>query len=130
MGLFNVGHFVLHSGDESVLKIDCDSLADTDWEALAYLAQRALPPFSEAVGVPTGGEKFAKALNYYARPKLCEDFLGVIADDVLTTGRSIREHGRIISKNGEIRCLGVVAFARGRCPSWVTPIFQLNVSVV
>jgi len=51
----------------------------------------------------------------------------LIVDDVLTTGRTIEE-ARYSTwaenpKNGDV--FGVVIFARGKCPDWVYPIFQM-----
>lgn len=45
----------------------------------------------------------------------------VIVDDVLTTGESMEEMRLHYSS----RTIGVVLFARGKCPDWVTPIFSL-----
>lgn len=115
MNLFQLGDFRLHSGGDSRFKIECDALREDDWAALAYMAARRLPAYGSVEGVPTGGERFADALALYAT----EGGVLLIADDVLTTGASMARHraGR------EAR--GVVAFARGLAPDWVTPIFRM-----
>ena len=119
--LFNIGNYKLSSGRESKLKIDCDFLTDEDWEALAQIAVHLLPLFSRVEGVPTGGLKFAKALEKYTCSKLCgADGKLLICDDVLTTG------GSMIKQRAGREAIGIVVFARGICPSWVTPILPLN----
>lgn len=117
MSLFQLGNFTLSSGLQSVWKIDCDALTDDDWQCLAWLvAKRLMIQFGQVLGVPRGGLKLAEALVPYATegPLL-------IVDDVLTTGRSME-----IFKKDWPDCIGVVVFARERCPSWVTPLFWLN----
>ena len=107
--------FVLHSGMKSVWKIDCDALSFGDIHTLARMIRLIVPPFAVVEGVPRGGLLLAKLLSQYCiRPP------GplLIVDDVLTTGESMEQHraGRIAR--------GVVIFARGPVPSWVTPLFQ------
>jgi hypothetical protein len=114
--LFQRGQFTLHSGATSDFKIDCDALTDEDWAALAQEAAKVLPPFGVVIGVPTGGIKFAAALEAY-KAEGAERVL--IADDVLTTGRSMEE-----KRSGwAVETIGVVAFARGPVPDWITPLF-------
>lgn len=121
MNLFQLGKFTLSSGRQSSYKIDCDALTDEDWECLAYMASRRIPKFSHVDGVPTGGLKFAKALQKYATlPK--ESCVFMIADDVLTTGASMEKHADGLP---ECTVLGVCVFARGPCPHWVTALFPL-----
>jgi hypothetical protein len=114
--LFVPGEFVAHSGDTLRWKIECDALTGRDWEALALAAVEVLPPFGGVEGVPRGGLAFARALAEHSTPG------GplLIADDVCTTGASLDEHraGR--------DAIGVVAFARGPVPDWVTPLLTLR----
>ncbi len=97
-------------------KIECDALTDADWDCLAYMVSERMA-FSAVEGVPTGGLRFARALEKHAGkggPLL-------IADDVLTTGGSMEEHraGR--------EAQGVVAFSRcEEVPRWIVPLFQLD----
>jgi len=114
--LFRSGAFRLHAGEEADWKIECDVLTPDDWRTLASVAARLLPPFSTVEGVPTGGLVFAMTLRLHARPG------GglLIADDVLTTGASMEA-----VRNGR-EANGVVAFARGRCPLWILPLWRLN----
>lgn len=115
MNLFRLGDFLLSSGRRSCLKIDCDALTRDDWNALALIAASILPPFSSVEGVPTGGLAFADALRVHYR----HGGVLLLADDVLTSGCSM------IRQRGDREAIGVVAFARGPCPSWVTPLFTL-----
>ena len=113
--LFQSGDFTLHSGDKSNFKIDCDALTDEDIESLAMVVTRRVR-YSSVYGIPTGGIRLAKALEKYCYtegPRL-------VVDDVLTTGNSMNE----VKREGD---LGIVIFARGKCPDWVVPIFQMNV---
>ena len=129
MSLFQLGEFTLASGQTSTFKIDCDALTADDWAALAHLAADRLPPFSQVMGVPTGGHPFALALRRYATtsPRL------LIAEDVVTTGGSmeryvaeLREMGKVCHVPADAAdIIGVCAFARGPVPAWVTPLFTL-----
>jgi hypothetical protein len=116
MNLFRLGHFNLHSGGVSRWKIDCDALTDLDWQALAVMAVERLPPFGKVEGIPQGGLRFAEALRQYATqgPVL-------IVDDVATTGNSFKDQ-----RAGREDVIGVVIFARGKCPPWVTALFTLG----
>ena len=113
--LFQYGHFALHSGVASTWKIDCDALTDHDIDALAHMIRLLVPTFSTVEGVPRGGTRLATCLS-----KDGGKALGplLIVDDVLTTGASMEQQraGR--------PALGVVIFARGLAPLWVTPLFH------
>lgn len=63
--LFQHGNFLLHSGDTTSFKIDCDALSDDDIETLAFEISLRVPPFSNVEGVPTGGLRLAQALERY-----------------------------------------------------------------
>ena len=106
----------LHSGQKTRYKINCNALTNADWKCLAFIAAtEMLPPFSAVEGVPTGGLKFAKALQKYCQktgPLL-------IVDDVCTTGNSMNEH------LGDRKARGCVVFCRGVCPPWVIPLFRM-----
>lgn len=116
MSLFNVGKFKLHSGSNSSFKIDCDYLSNSDIEALASLIADIIG-FGKVIGVPRGGIRLAKALEKY-----CSDNnTTLIVDDVLTTGNSMEEAK---SKLEDEKVIGVVIFARGKCPSWVISLFK------
>jgi len=114
MSLFQRGRFQLHSGDVAYWKIDCDALTDGDIDTLASLAFDVLPSFGLVEGVPNGGLRLAASLQAYSRKGV--DKL-LIVDDVLTTGASMEEQraGR--------DAIGLVIFARGPAPGWVTPLF-------
>lgn len=120
MNLFTKQNITLHSGKQSDFKIECDALTDEDWECLAYLVSKKIQ-FKAVFGVPKGGVKLADKLQQYATRDYLLPIL--ICDDVLTTGNSM-EKFRI--EKGESNVMGVVIFARGQCPSWITPIFKMT----
>jgi orotate phosphoribosyltransferase len=115
--IFQCGDFTLHSGQKSAWKIECDSLTQDDWEGLARIASERLPPFGSVDGVPRGGIPFAKAMEKYITPGSA---IVLICEDVVTTGASIEKH-----RAGRSPVAGVVVFARGKVPDWVTPLFQM-----
>lgn len=114
--LFQLGNFKSHSGETLPWKIDCDGLTEEDWECLAWMIVERVRPFSNVEGILTGGLALEWALDAH------RSFDGslLIVDDVLTTGKSMEAHraGR--------EATGAVVFARGPCPSWVTPLFQMG----
>ncbi len=123
MNLFQLGSFFLHSGSKTLFKIDCDALTDSDWKTLAHIAimEVGLSPFSKVVGIPRGGLAFARALEQYKDPS---SSLTLIVDNVLTTGESFVAATQELSLVTSI--IGVVAFALGEAPSWVTVLFNLE----
>lgn len=124
MNLFQLGDFTLHSGNKSFWKIECDALTDNDWKTLAAIVADRFH-FSSVVGIPKGGKKLAWALEEYTCHEPNCPLL--IVDDVLTTGISFEDFLRQLIRDGvNVSSIsGLVVFARGKCPSWVTPIFQL-----
>jgi orotate phosphoribosyltransferase len=114
--------FTLHSGSRSPFLMNCDALTVADWEALAaYVVHIMRIEFSMVVGVPRGGLRFAEALKpYQGKGPL------LIADDVCTTGASLEEYRKKWWVGG-MDINGVVLYARGPCPSWVSPIWRLEV---
>lgn len=116
MNLFESQPFTLPSGKVTHFKIECDALALGDWMALARLASRFIPAFSEVEGVPRGGVAFAKAMEPY---RSTEGGL-LIVDDVWVSGMSMERHraGR--------KAHGLVAFARGYTYPWVSSLFRMN----
>jgi hypothetical protein len=136
MNLFKQGYITLHSGAKSSFKIECDSLTDDDLECIASLIA-LIYQFGKVYGVPTGGEKLANELKKYE----IDDFLIIgagrklsqilIIDDVLTTGNSMAEYRKKICEENAYaieECLGIVIFARGKCPDWITPIFNYSLN--
>lgn len=116
--LFQGGKFELSSGIFSRWKIQCEALTDEDLITIA--SQVALVfRFTKVEFVPTGGERFAKALEVFKG----NSGKVLLVDDVMTTGASMEKirAGRHMQ--------GVVLFARGTCPGWVWPVFQLNTCV-
>lgn len=119
--LFVDGEFTAHSGGTLPFKVDCDALTDGDLATLAAYVAREFPPFANVCGVPRGGLRFASALRRYETGSGRDPTL--IVDDVLTTGTSMEE-ARSARLPGNV--FGVVIFARGPCPDWVTPLFQMH----
>ena len=126
--LFTTSEFTLHSGEKSAWKIDCDALTEADYDTLAHVALSILPPFSKIEFVPTGGQRFAKAIQRARgfRPFSPSDPV-LIVDDVCTTGQSLEAQraGRPWPPPGA-GVVGVVIFARGHWPLWVKPLFCLG----
>lgn len=120
MSLFNYGKFRLHSGSSSCFKIECGFLSNDDWQTIVNLIAQNLD-FKEVIGIPSGGLKLAEALKFYKKVNDAS-LPTLIIDDVLTTGRSMeKERNRIGGY-----CIGVVLFARDKCPPWIYPIFSMN----
>jgi len=121
MNLFESGQFILHSGDKSNWKINCDVLTSEDITTLASMVYESVGLFRKAIGIPTGGLELANILQGYCFPN--PEYPILIVDDVLTTGASMEKMKRIQNKkNHEV--IGVVLFARGKCPDWVFPLFK------
>ena len=114
--LFQSGQFLAHSGQMLDWKVDCDTLEDADFECLAKLVEI---DFSDVVGIPRGGLRFAEALRHYISSS--RDPV-LIVDYVVTTGKSMNEMRDKIDRPS----VGVVIFARAKPPTWVTAIWQFN----
>lgn len=124
MNLFQKVDLLLHSGGKSDFKIECDTLTDADLKTIAYLISKRYSPIMSAYGVPTGGRRLEMALKDYTVDTKKGYIL--IVDDVLTTGSSMEEFRKEIVPVGQYDvCKGVVIFARGKCPDWIDPIFQM-----
>ena len=85
INLFVKQRFTSHSGITLPFKIECDALNDADIDTLAFLIGGRYS-FGSVYGVPTGGERLARALIPYITigPRL-------VVDDVLTTGNSMEQ---------------------------------------
>ena len=121
--LFRNESFVSHSGLQLTWKIDCDALTDADIETLARIVADHFR-FGKVIGVPSGGLRLAEALQKYRSrwPHSASNRI-LIVDDVLTTGGSM---AAIRDECMWSQTFGVVIFARGECPEWITPIFNLH----
>lgn len=124
-GLFQLGVFKLASGKTSAWKIECDALADHEWDALAVMLISRLPlPFADVVGVERGGVPFANALRRYVDP--AGHGVVLVVDDVWTTGGSLTAEAKERQRsNPEELVIGAVAFARQPVKPWVTALFQM-----
>jgi hypothetical protein len=118
--LFVDGEFTGHSGKPLPFKIECDALTDADLDTLAAIVARQFPRFRSVYGVPHGGLRFAGALRRYATESPLDPAL--IVDDVLTTGGSMERARAGMGPD----VFGIVVFARGPCPDWITPLFDCH----
>ncbi len=109
--------FLGHSSVNLPWKINCDTMTDEDWAGLAQIV-RAKFSFSQVMGIPRGGLKFAAALRPF-----CSDGPLLLVDDVMTTGRSMEEYR---AYHPTMPTIGVVVFSRGPVPDWIHPIFVVN----
>lgn len=122
MNLFQRGDFVLSSGLNSALKIDCDALSDEDIETIAWMIYGSLwRDFGPVVGIPRGGTRLAKAMRKYGRPDETDCVL--IVDDVWTTGQSMEKKREELTSHRET--IGAVIFARSEVADWVLPLLSL-----
>lgn len=126
--LFDFTSFTSHSGLYLSFKIDCDALTDADLDCLArvYAGPEGHPGgryFCRVEGIPRGGIRFAEALRRYVDLRENHAYV-LIADDVLTTGKSFATWKRHYQNEQYLH--GVVIFARGPCPYWITPIFTMS----
>lgn len=111
--MFELQETKLASGRTSRFKIECDDLTDDDIECFAALGSHIVGRFSAVFGVPTGGERLAKAMEKYT-----DEFSPhiLVVDDVTSTGGSME---RFIDKDlpfknfsrGNLKCLTI--FNRG-----------------
>jgi hypoxanthine phosphoribosyltransferase len=124
MQLFLKKDVILHSGQPTDFKIECDALSYPDIEMLAFVISKKYK-FRDVYGVPSGGIKFEAALaNYRNTHDLSLPIL--IIDDVLTTGHSMNDYRKkLTQERPDANIIGVVIFSRGKCPAWVDPIFQM-----
>lgn len=125
MTLFKNESFISHAGLSLPFKIDCDSLTAKDLATLASIVSSKMK-FKLAIGIPRGGDLFAMHLLTYAD---CNETDYIIVDDVCTTGKSFEDFKKIYVdtyKIPEKNIKGICIYARGECPSWVSPIFTLN----
>jgi orotate phosphoribosyltransferase len=128
--LFQHGDFTLHSGKKSTWKIEGDALTPSDWEGLAAIAVTFLPPFTEVYGVPRGGIPLAKAMTHHLSltGEAILPRLRLICEDVITTGSSIEAYRKQLEvQYGSCPTVGLCVFARGSCPGWILPLFQMPI---
>lgn len=127
--LFEKKEFIMHSGGKGFFKIECDALTHDDVETLALIIAQKIKQFTKSdgwgiknvYGVPNGGSRLANALQRRYWDPHGEH--RIIIDDVLTTGNSMIEAKKDL---GWDNALGIVVFARGPCPVWITPIFDMS----
>ena len=118
MSLFIREDFISHAGLPLTWKVECDALTDKDYEALAKIVSEKLT-FRNVKGIPRGGIPFEKALKPYCTNDKNDPLL--IADDVYTTGTSMRE----VYEEGAV---GIVIFARNEITDdWIKAIWQLSI---
>ena len=120
--LFEKKNFIMHSGEKSDFKIECNALTSEDIETLAYLISKRFD-FNGVYGIPTGGIKIAEALKKYINR---DATYYIIVDDVLTTGTSMEEAADELIDYEPI--IGVVLFSRSKhlIPEWIKPMFNMT----
>ena len=126
MPLIEIGHFVLNSGKESEFKLIADEFIRDNLDGLVYLIRHAVGPYGAVYGVPRGGCLLANTLEQHSSRELLSTIL--VVDDVLTTGGSMKRAREYNAGRCEF-IIGAVVFARGPCPAWITPLFQLPSSL-
>lgn len=132
--LFQWGNFKLHSGEESWWRIDCDALSDSEIELFAKLIREKIGPFTEVICPDShhgsAAPKLVRALYRYKSDWLPgrNIFVPLLVDDVLTTGKSLEElkMSRMKIWPHGAEPVGIVLFARGECPDWITPVFRMG----
>ena len=102
--LLRRGTFRLHSGEVSHFKIDCDALTNWDIKNFAEFISENIA-FRSVQGVPSGGNRLARALSRYCDPTR---EVHLVVDDVLTTGASIEK----VLDRAQGPVVGIVLFAR------------------
>jgi hypoxanthine phosphoribosyltransferase len=124
MTLFESGKFKSHSGKTLPFKIDCDYLNNDDIDCIAkYISSKCT--FGLVIGIPSGGDRLADALEQYVKPDA--PFNVLIVDDVLTTGASM-EYGKA-SMQGYVHhkdIIGWVIFARTEPKPWINYMFKTS----
>ena len=121
--LFNYGKFTGAGGQELNWKIDCDSLTQGDFDAIADIAVTKLPAFSKVVGVPRGGIFLAQSLNKYCSK---EATITLVVDDVWTTGHSMKT---FVADHQINNWNGFVIFSRGVLSPNIECLFNLELGV-
>lgn len=128
MNLFVAKEFIAHSGQPEKFKIECDALSDGDIDTLVMIIDEKFKnigiKFANVFGVPTGGVRIAKAFEKYLDPN--SSFV-LVLDDVLTTGRSMKDFRDSLLIKLDKPILGCVLFDRsnGKGPDWVHSVFRM-----
>lgn len=124
--LIHIGQHVLNSGKKSDFKLFADQFIIDNIEGLVHLIRKASGPYGAVHGIPRGGCLLADALGKHTSFELPQTLL--VVDDVLTTGGSMKRAREANAGKFEF-VVGAVAFSRGMCPAWITPVFQMPESL-
>ena len=124
MTLFENGEFKSHSGKKLPFKIDCDYLNNDDIDCIArYIASKRT--FGMVIGIPSGGDRLADALEQYVKHDA--PFNVLIVDDVLTTGASMEyEKASMLEHVHQDDIIGWVIFARTEPEPWINYMFKTS----
>lgn len=121
--MFKDKKFISRSGKRLKFKIECDSLA---FEDIRVFTKIITGNFTyKSVDMPETGCSPLQLLKHVLELKTSKDgeFDVLIIDDVFTTGNSMED---VKKRHKGKNIIGVVLFSRGKCPKWITPIFELN----
>lgn len=123
MSLFRTGPFILHSGNLSNWKIDCDALTGADWRTLAGVIAKRIGPFRSVCGIPWGGLPLREALVPFETHSPDDPWL--LVDDVYSTGGSMRHLRSGYAPDAKV--IGVVVFARRPVQEdWIKALFTVT----
>jgi orotate phosphoribosyltransferase len=122
--LFEIGDFILHSGQRTNFRINCDVLTAEVWRAIAAFAAPIIGDFTQIHSIPRGGDALANAMQPYANfAPTPRSVTVLICDDVLTTGASMKKAQNMYP---DVRTKGLVLYARGPAPNWIKVVFTLS----
>lgn len=120
--------FEMPSGGKAFFEINSKAMIEEDINTLAWIIAQKTKRFAknetgsgikEVHGVNKGGKRLAKALKLYKD----DHGIQLIIGDVLSTGQSMEEARKEL---GWTDAVGVVIFARNKCPDWIKPMFEMH----
>ena len=115
--MFRLGEYKSRSGRMLPYKVECNDLTYEDMIAIADHIKRNYE----------FGAIYAMSENMIPITKMLKEHMSchrtiLVLDDVLTTGETFKTFKN--TYKGKFDIIGVVIFARGKCPSWVKPIWR------
>lgn len=130
MPLFQSGDFLLHSGQHSAWKLECEAITLDEMKVIAKLLAERLPAFSRTVSVSEDSNNPATILRgclaQYAEET---NKTLIVVDDVFTTGSTMSSARRKLQESyvySQYNIMGAVIFAREPIFDWIIPLFTLS----